>query len=152
MKSKIYLVGLAFTLLLSFSACKSKQSHYQQSYETAKAQEAANNQRPAEVFPIAKPATTESFQSEKLIAVDGNNLGPFSVVIGSFVNRTNAESLKNRMVNEGYNAILAQNERNMYRVIVATYNDRDSAAAGRKAIQARFAPEFSDAWLLQQVY
>ena len=150
MKSKIYLVGLVFTLLFSLSACKSKQSHYQQSYEAARAQE---TQRPIqEVVPIAKPTTIEGFQSEKLVAVDGNQLRQFSVVIGSFVNRTNAEALKSRMINEGYNAILAQNERNMFRVIVATFDDRESAAAGRRAIQAKFSPEFSDAWLLQQAY
>jgi len=151
MKSKIYLFSLAFTLLFSLNACKSKQSHYQQSYEAAKAQEA--QQSIEEMVPIEKSKpTTESFQQERLVVVDNGDLKRYSVVIGSFINKTNAESLKNRMGTHGYNAILAQNERNMYRVIVASFDDKSRAADERNSIKTKFAPEFSDAWLLEQLY
>ena len=154
MKSKFYLIGLVFTLLLSLSACKSKQSAYQAAYEAAKAremQEAKNESQIEEIIPVAKPTTTENFQKEKVTAVDGNGIFPYCVVIGSFVNKTNAESLKERMSKQGYSPILAQNEKGMYRVIVASYTDRSRAITAKEQIKGKYAPEFSDAWLLEQI-
>ena len=159
MKTKFYLFGLVFTFMFLLSACKAKQSHYMQSYEAAKAQESQQQtSTPATEFtPIekAKPTTTENFQKEKVVEVDTPSKGmlkQYSVVIGSFVNKTNAESLRDRMITQGYNAFLAQNEKGMYRVIIATSNNRDTAAAERQAVKARFAPDFSDAWLLDSGY
>ena len=37
----------------------------------------------------------------------------------------------------------------MLRVIVASYDTRDEAVASRDAIRSRFAPDFKDAWLLE---
>ena len=53
------------------------------------------------------------------------------------------------MVSAGYSAVLASNEVGMLRVIVSSFNSREEAAASREAIKARFAPEFKDAWLLE---
>ena len=41
----------------------------------------------------------------------------------------------------------------MYRVIVATYHDRDSAAAARDAIKAKYPNrnDFQGAWLLYRI-
>ncbi|GHT72300.1 cell division protein [Bacteroidia bacterium] len=156
MKTKFYLFGLAISFVFLFSACKAKQSYYMQSYEAAKAQEAQQATRPATEFtPVekAKPTTTENFQREKVTVVGTNSqLKQYSVVIGSFVNKTNAESLRDRMAAQGYNALLAQNEKGMYRVIVATFDDKDRAAAERQVIKNKFAPDFSDAWLLDSGY
>ena len=49
------------------------------------------------------------------------------MVIGSFQNPTNARNLKDRMVQEGYNAVLATNEAGMLRVIVASFDAREEA-------------------------
>ena len=155
MKSKFYLLGLAFTLLLSVSACKSKQSAYQAAYEAAKAKELqeANNNQLEEVTPVTKPtqpAATGNFQKEKITSVDGNGILPYSVVIGSFINKTNAESLKERMQAQGYSPVLAQNEKGMYRVIVATFSNKSNAIEERESLKIRYSPEFSDAWLLER--
>ena len=53
------------------------------------------------------------------------------------------------MVKAGYNAVLATNEVGMLRVIVSSFDSREEAAASRDAIKARFAPDFKDAWLLE---
>ena len=37
----------------------------------------------------------------------------------------------------------------MLRVIVSSFDTREEAAASREAVKARFAPEFKDAWLLE---
>jgi cell division protein FtsN len=150
MKSKIYLFGLVFVLLFSLNACKPKQSAYKAAYEAAKARElqGTNVRVKEEVSPVAKPVE-EDFQKEKITVIEGNRVHRFNVVVGSFVNPTNAKSLRDRMERQGYVPVLAQNEKGMYRVIIASFNDRSQAAAERETIKDRFYPEFADAWLLE---
>jgi cell division protein FtsN len=154
MKSKIYLLwSLALVLLLSFNACKSKESAYKTAYEAAKAKEIKDNQNQTveETTPVTKPTynvSTASVQKEKVTAVDGNGIKQFNVVIGSFVNKTNAVSLKDRMVNQGFQSLLAQNARGMYRVIVASFSDKASAVAERERVKEKYYPDFQDAWIL----
>jgi len=152
MKSRIYLLwSLAFVLLLSFNACKSKESAYKAAYEAAKAKEIQDNQTVEETTPVTKPTynpSTASVQKEKVTVVDGTGIKQFSVVIGSFLNKTNAVSLRDRMANQGFKAFLAQNERGMYRVIVASFGDKASAVAERERVKDKYYPDFQDAWIL----
>ncbi|MDR0507288.1 MAG: SPOR domain-containing protein [Dysgonamonadaceae bacterium] len=161
MKSKIYLFVLAFTLLFSLNACKSKQSAYRRAYEAAKAKELQESKpqqnnfvevvEPAPVYRPKIQEPEESFQIERVTSVEGSaTVRRYNVVIGSFINATNARSLKNRMERQGYKPVMAQNEKGMYRIIIASYDDRASAIMEKNEIKDRFAPEFSDAWLLQQ--
>ena len=149
MKTRNYLLwGLALTLLFSLDSCKPKESAYQQAYAAAKAREI--DTQLDEATPVSKPSTVsnDATQREKVTVIGGAGILRFSVVVGSFVNRTNAEALKDRMVKQGFTSFLAQNERGMYRVIVATYNERASAAAERDRVKSKFYPEFQDAWIL----
>ncbi|MCL1934183.1 MAG: SPOR domain-containing protein [Candidatus Azobacteroides sp.] len=151
MKSKIYLLwGLALALLFSFDSCKPKESAYKAAYEAAKAKEVDDSQV-EEVTPVTKPTYNSSnvtVQKEKVTVVDGTGIRQFSVVVGSFLNKTNAESLRERMTNQGFQSFLAQNERGMYRVIVATYSDKASAVSERERVKDKYYPEFQDAWIL----
>ncbi len=147
----------ALTLLLSLSACKPKQSHYRQVYESAKQREIAENNvttpSESEVI-VSKPAEpVYSVRKERLDPVEGEDglrLKQYSVVIGSFQNSTNAYSLKERMEADGYKPVLARNEQGMLRVIVASFDTRDEAATSRESIKNRYAPNFQDAWLLER--
>jgi cell division protein FtsN len=153
MKSKIYLFGLLSILLFSLNACKAKQSNYKAAYEAAKAKELQENKQPVEeIIPVTKPSVVpvEDFQKERVTVVEGNPIHLYNVVIGSFINQTNAKSLKERMEHQGYKPVLAKNEKGMYRVIIATFDDRMRAVVEKDEIKKRFAPEFSDAWLLEQ--
>lgn len=157
MKSKIFLLGFVLTFLLSLSACKSKQSNYKQVYEAAQQRAIAEEKEEViieEVVPVEspRPVVTEKFQVEKVTPVDGSGIKEYSVVIGSFINKTNADSLKDRMRTQGYNAILAKNEKDMYRVIIATFDNKPDAVYERDQVKAKYAPDFNDAWLLQQAY
>lgn len=102
---------------------------------------------------------------EAVYATDAAGLKKYSVVIASLSVKLNAESLKTRMQNEGYPVILAQNEQGMYRVIVASYDDRESAAAKREEIYNRYSAQgdtdylrktygvpFNDLWILDRQY
>jgi cell division protein FtsN len=167
---KIALLIMALCLILTFgTSCKSKQSAYKQAYEQAKTREMdepADSQtitpvsKPVTstqtVTPVTKPATsTTDTRQERITPISGENasgLRQYSVVIGSFVNRTNAYSLKERMERDGYSPILAENEQGMLRVIVTSYDNRSDAQSSRDAIRSRYYPNFQDAWLLQRSY
>lgn len=151
----------ALALVVGLGSCKSKKSAYRQAYEQAKQREIATQEsvakavtyeEPVASTPAPAPVAPISVRKERVSTVDGENAGllrRYSVVIGSFQNPTNARSLKERMVARGYNAVLARNEVGMMRVIVSSFDSREEAAASREAIKARFAPEFSDAWILE---
>jgi len=51
------------------------------------------------------------------------------------------------MIAKNYNAVLALNEKGMYRVIVATYDTYNEAAAVRDALRS----DIPDAWILKQL-
>lgn len=154
---KSLLVFISLTLLLGAVACKPKQSHYRQVYESAKQREIAesnaSNSTSSDVI-VSKPAEPViSVRKERLNPVegeDGMRLKKYSVVIGSFQNSTNAYSLKERMEADGYTPILARNESGMLRVIVTSFDSREAAAQSRDAIKQRYAPNFQDAWLLER--
>lgn len=89
-----------------------------------------------------------SVRQEKLTVVDGAGLQDFSVVVGSFSVKANAESLQNTLKSSGYDAQIAYNaERNMYRVIASTFTSKVDAVASRNEFRAKYP----DAWLLYNV-
>lgn len=147
MKKILKPVGCLLTLMLIFASCKSNQEVYNATYERAKAKqdatEATSNQ--TENITVAeKSSVKEASEAIEIIGDAGNN-GTYGVVIGSFINRTNAESLMKRMQDAGYkNAVLGQNEKLMYRVIVAFYTVKADAQAKVKDLNS----EFPDAWIL----
>ncbi|MCL2650693.1 MAG: SPOR domain-containing protein [Candidatus Azobacteroides sp.] len=153
MKSKICLWGFAFALLLTLGSCKSKESAYNSVYERAQQRPTVEAVTPPVSQPAPPPATDDvRVQKEKVTTIDGSGLKRFGVVIGSFINKTNASSLKERMQDQGYPALLVQNQQDMYRVIVSSFDDRASAAAARETLKRDYYPDFQDAWILEQEY
>jgi len=153
---KIGLFIMALCMVLAFgTSCKSKQSAYQSAYEQAKAREMAGQADNNEITPVTKPITSNETRQERITPIAGENasgLRLYSVVIGSFTNSTNAYSLKERMQNEGYTPVLAENEQRMLRVIVSSFDNRADAERSRDAIRSRYYPNFQDAWILQRSY
>jgi cell division septation protein DedD len=172
---RILFYGLALSAMLILgTSCKPKQSAYKQVYEAAKEremQEAAS--QPSTQRVIKEPAaplsplevSVRKEKVEPVYASDASNLRKYSVVIASLSVKINAESLKDRMTAEGYQVILAQNEQGMYRVIVASYDDKAVAAAKRDEIYQKYAAKgdtdylrrtygvpFNDLWLLERQY
>ena len=161
--NKIWLFGASICMVLALGSCKPKQSAYKAAYEQAKEKESTapvevveEEEVVEEVTPVSKPRTSNvSTRAERINAAQGEDasrLKRYSVVIGSFKNKTNAYALKERMQNDGYNAVLGENEQGMLRVIVASFNDKADAADSRDAIKAKYAPNFQDAWILERQY
>lgn len=170
MKRTIYLMTAVSAMLVLAVSCKPKQSAYKQVYEAAKEKEMQQSaSEPTVVKDAASlPPVEVSVRKEKVepvLASDAPNLKKFSVVIASLSVKLNAESLKSRMQNEGYNVILAENEQGMYRVIVASYDDKSSAASTRDQIYQKYSAKgntdylrrtygvpFNDLWILERQY
>ncbi|MEA4918369.1 SPOR domain-containing protein [Proteiniphilum sp.] len=170
MKKFHYALVLVSLLLIGVS-CKPKQSAYKQVYEAAKEKEMQQTaSQPSTVAKDASPlAPVEvSVRKEKVEAVypaDAAGLKRYSVVIASLSVKLNAELLKGRMENDGYPVILAQNEQGMYRVIVASYDDKAQAAAKRDEVYRIYSAKgstdhlrktygvpFNDLWILERQY
>ncbi|MDU1892716.1 MAG: SPOR domain-containing protein [Dysgonomonas sp.] len=174
MSKKLIGIGLALAFVIAFGSCKPKQSAYKQVYEAAKEREMEENEN-TETVSVPKSTTTqtytlsnESVRVEKINpvnAADAANLKAYSVVIAAMSVKANAESLKQRMENEGYNIILAQNEQSMYRVIIASYDSKEQAVARKNeilgnftassdlaALKSKFGIPFTDWWILQREY
>ncbi|MDR0796212.1 MAG: SPOR domain-containing protein [Tannerella sp.] len=153
---KIGFLVMALCLTLAFgTSCKSKQSAYKAAYEQAKAREMAEPADNNVIAPVNKPIATSETRQERITPVageDGSVIRLYSVVIGSFRNKTNAFSLKERMQNEGYMPVLAENDQGMLRVILTSYDNRADAERSRDAIRSKYYPNYQDAWILQRSY
>lgn len=161
MKKGLVLCAAFGTALLLASCGSSKESAYRKAYEKAKAQEqmTAQEQQPETQAPVVapiveKPATqttvvdnvdNATVRSEDLTVVSGAGLKAYSVVVGAFSLKANAEGLQNTLKNAGYDAQIAYNsERRLYRVVASTFDDKASAVGSRN----QFRAQYPDAWLL----
>ena len=156
---KSVLFGL-LSVLLVFASCKSKESAYKQAYEKAKAKESAQVQvnAPVQVTPVATtPVTSENYdqtpvRQEQVAAVSvTGTLKAYSVVCGSFSLQANAQGLKDYLVGEGYAAGIVKNvDKNMFRVIIGSYDTKAEAARAREAFKVKYPSraDFQGAWIL----
>ncbi len=159
---KMIVLGMGLCVALAFSSCKSSESAYKKAYEQAKQQEladattkAAPVETVAPVAPVAPAADNTPVREEKVQLVSGDGLKAYSVVCGSFGVKANADGLKTKMDNDGYNAKVVYNaEKNMYRVIVESFDSRSEAARARDAFKAKYPnrQDFQGAWLLYSVH
>ena len=160
---KLVVLGMSLCIALAFTSCKSSESAYKKAYEKAKQQELAEVSvaeetpaaAPVVAAPVAAAPTTPvavgTVREEKVQLVSGEGLKAYSVVCGSFGVKANADGLKARLDDAGYNAKVVYNsEKNMYRVVVASYDDRVQAAQARDNFKAKYSnnPEFQKSWLL----
>ncbi|MBR2185191.1 MAG: SPOR domain-containing protein [Prevotella sp.] len=170
MKKFFYFSALVCTAI-AFTACSSsKESAYRKAYEKAKAQEQQQYAQPvqqpqqeyqapvqpqAPVTPMVQQPVQQTttvmdntpVRRENVNVVSGSGLKAYSVVVGSFGVRANADGLQNTLRNAGYDAQIAYNsDRNMYRVIATTHDDRSSAVSTKESLKATYP----DAWLLMK--
>ena len=169
MKKIFYFSALVCTAI-AFTACSSsKESAYRKAYEKAKAQEQyaqqpVQQQQPeyqapvqtqAPVTPMVQQPVQQTttvvdntpVRKENVNVVSGSGLKAYSVVVGSFGIRANADGLQKTLRNAGYDAQIAFNsDRSMYRVIATTHDDKNSAISTKESLKATYP----DAWLLMK--
>ena len=158
-KYMVLCAGLA--VAFAFTSCKSSESAYRKAYEKAKAQETNTTvvtpgTETTVVAPVVTRPSTETVvvdnvdnavvRPENVQLINGSGLRNFSVVVGSFGVRANAEGLQQTLKNQGYDAQIVYNSaRNMYRVVASTVDAKARAARTRNDSKAVSYP---DAWLL----
>ena len=160
---KIMIVGGALLVAVSFTGCKSSESAYKKAYEKAKAQDqttvtttttTTENETPVvtpvETTPVTETRVQDNYDNEpvrreNVAVVNGAGLKNYSVVVGSFGVKANAEGLQGRLKSAGYDAQVAYNSgNNMYRVVASSYDSKASAVQSRNQLRATYP----DAWLL----
>ena len=156
-------LGMGLCVALAFTSCKSSESAYKKAYEKAKQQELteapvaeeAPAAAPVVAAPVAAapaaPVAVGTIREERVQLVSGEGLRAYSVVCGSFGVKANADGLKAKLDKDGYSAKVVYNtDRNMYRVIVSSYDSREDAARARDSFKAKYAnnAEFQKSWLL----
>lgn len=161
---KLLVLGMGVCVALAFTSCKSSESAYKKAYEKAKEQELTEPQEPQVVeVAVSTPVVTAPVQTapanvrqEKVTVVSGaDTLKDYSVVCGSFGVKANAENLKDFLTAEGYSPLVAFNaDASTYRVIVSSFDDRESAAAARDSFKRKYPnrDDFQAAWLLYRIY
>ncbi len=162
-KYTILCVALGAAMLLT--GCKSKESAYKQAYLKAKqqdemAQQNQQYQQQAEqnvVTPMQEKVATQTrvvdnadnvaVRQETVSVISGSGLRNFSVVVGSFQLKENAEGLQRTLKSQGYDAQVVVNNTvspAMYRVVATTFDTKGEAAASRNSLMTNFP----GAWLL----
>ena len=164
---KYLMLGAGLCLAVMITSCKSSESAYKKASEKAKQQELAQPKvnEAVEVAPVVSAPVVSAPQpsnvsnatvrEEKVSMVSGEGIKNYSVVCGSFGVKANAEGLKDFLDKEGYNAQIVYNpERQMYRVVAATYDDKAAAAQARDEFKAKYPSrsDFQGSWLLYRVY
>lgn len=158
----------ALCAAMLFTGCKSKESAYKQAYLKAKQQEEMQQQQQEQavvqpvqeqtvVAPLEERPTTQTqvldnadnikVRQEQVAVVNGNGLKNFSVVVGSFGLKANAEGLQRDLQSKGYEAQVVVNNNVspvMYRVVATTFDSKIEAEASRNAL----TENFPGAWLL----
>ena len=160
---KLFVLGMGLCVALAFTSCKSSESAYKKAYEKAKQQELAEatvaEEAPAAAPVVAAPVATApatpvavgTVREERVQLVSGQGLKAYSVVCGSFSLQANAQNLKEYLVSEGYAAGIVKNvEKNMFRVIIGSYDTKAEAARAREAFKAKYPSraDFQGSWIL----
>ena len=158
---KLSFFAAVMCVAMAFTGCKSSESAYKKAYDKAKANEATEvRTEPEQTYvpevtqvvetPVTQTQVVDNMDNtpvrqESVSVVDGAGLKNFSVVVGSFSVRANAEGVQQRLKSAGYQAQLAYNqERNMYRVVASTFDSKNDAVNSRNQLRATYP----DAWLL----
>lgn len=154
---KITVLSMGMCAVLALASCgTSKESAYKKAYEKAQQQEQQAAQAPVaqDVAPLETQAPSDeqtevdnaTVRSEDVSLISGSGLSSYSVVVGSFSLKANAEGLASTLKSAGYDAQIALNtERNMYRVVASTFADKAAAVKSRNQLRAG---KYPDAWLL----
>ncbi len=138
---------------LTFSSCKShKPTSRPAPPPPAVVREEPAPPAPSVTAPQPPAATVPNVvsRSENVVMAAGESgaVQRFNVIVGSFQNFNNAQALKTKMTNRGYNVKLLQNPQGMYRVCVFSSNNEGEARNQVNRVRTAYPDEFQDAWLL----
>ena len=159
--NKYMFLGAGLCVAMALTSCGSSESAYRKAY--LKAQQRTETQQTPVVTPTETPTvtpvtTTPATQTritdnndatpvrqENVELQSGTPLKAYSVVVGSFTLRANAEGEVQRLRGKGYDARLVYSSaNNMYRVVASSFDYKADAIQSRDQLAA----QYQGAWLL----
>ena len=158
---KTLLFSFALSAVFALSSCKSQESAYRQAYNKAREQDASQTDNGRATVAVGQqdngvtvtPVTPTTSTGRPAGADDNSDVRTIPgevTVVGSFINQTNAEGLREMLVRSGYDArVLRTNETingqtGWFRVIASSFEDKASAVQSRNELRNKYA----GAWLL----
>jgi len=111
------------------------QQQYQQPVQQQAPAVTQLSQAPAQSAPVNN---TTVRQASPAASAASNGLKAYSVVVGSFGLRANADGLQNTLKNAGYSNAQVIYDGKMYRVIASTYDVKESATKDKDALVAKY--------------
>ncbi len=164
MKKNQYL-SVIMLASLALVSCKSSESAYRKAWKKAQAQEQTTDNSPVAestyngsddmVASSNVVAPTGPVRQEKVTIIEGADVKGYSVVVGSFGMKANAQNLKSYLSEQGYTPVLAFNAaKAMYRVILQSFDTYEEAQNARDSFKAKYPSraDFQASWLLYRVY
>lgn len=161
---KKLIIMLAAISAVTFTSCQSKKTLTDAAIVASPAQEVK------EVTPISYTQQTQQTTTQKTAPVvntadkdrqekvtvvnagDAALLRDYNVIVGAFSRLDYANNFVAKMQQRGYNSFLVQNSTGLYRVVAASFDNRNQAAATRDEIKTKFANDDPGtcpaAWLL----
>lgn len=160
--NKYMFLGAGLCVAMALTSCGSSESAYRKAY--LKAQQRTETQQqtpvvtPTETPTVTPVTTTPATQTritdnndatpvrqENVELQSGAPLKAYSVVVGSFTLKANAEGEVQRLRGRGYDARLVYTpENNMYRVVASSFDYKADAIQSRDQLAA----QYQGAWLL----
>ena len=160
--NKKVMMGAALAVVFAMTGCKSSESAYKKAYEKAKAQSEQNvgatevtpvqtTQQNVSVTPVDNTDYSNvAVRTENVTVVTGNPLKSYSVVIGAYSIKANADRTCDFIAAKGYQPQIVMNqERGLYRVVAFTSDSKAEAARTRDVVK-NLRSDFAEAWLLYQ--
>ena len=154
-------LGAGLCVAMALTSCGSSESAYRKAY--LKAQQRTETQQqvtptvtetptvtPVTTTPATQTRITDNndatpVRQENVELQSGAPLKAYSVVVGSFTLRANAEGEVQRLRNQGYDARLVYSSQyNMFRVVAASFDYKADAIQSRDQLAGRY----QGAWLL----
>lgn len=138
---------IVFILLgiLVLPACKSNLEAYNMAYQKLKDKEEAQISSRAKTtmtvrLDTASIDSTVVYRTENLTLLLGDERAfkDYNVVARTFINRTNARGFYDMMKEDKYPALLVQNQDQLYRIIVASFDTPEQAESKKAELKGKF--------------
>ena len=160
--NKYMFLGAGLCVAMAMTSCGSSESAYRKAYLKAQQRTETQQQQvtptvtetptvtPVTTTPATQTRITDNndatpVRQENVELQSGAPLKAYSVVVGSFTLRANAEGEVQRLRNQGYDARLVySSQNNMYRVVAASFDYKADAIQSRDQLAGRY----QGAWLL----
>ena len=147
MKNPAILALSLCAVALFAASCKSQESAYRQAYERARAQEM---NKPTQTVTIIPQNTQPQPVQPAPVQQPAAPVVQRTVVVGSFVNETNARGMMNTLRNRGYAArVMKTNETinghtGWYRVVASSFSSKGQAVQSKNSLR----DTYPGAWIL----